>query len=258
MDKKIIWLIVVGLLLTISIYINIKQQLHIREKDNQIYVTDSLRKIDSTKYCNIAIEYQNSKQANNDLKRQNEGLLEEIQKGKEQITTLTNLVLKIKNQQFTHYDTVTVFKVKDSIIQVPIGDDIVKFDEKNDIMRVYGETSLYPKKGYKMNFEGIPFSVDLVLTEDENGVFKSYLDTKTKDLEAVKINTRVLRYNDVSFWKDFSSIVGLNLTTKNTFIDFGLLYKKVGLKVIGGYDYQNYTIEKGNLYYGAGFVYKLF
>jgi hypothetical protein len=227
------------------------------KKDLQFKITtqDSLFKLDSIRYSQLAKEYTSLEEANLDLKTKNEDLYNIIDENDEEIRYYTNLVLKVKNQITTRVDTVK-FTVIDSILQVPLGQDTIGFNTENGIFKVEGVTHLFPTKGYWLNMQGKPFELDIVVTKDENGIFKGYVDTKNEDLEVSKLNVKVLQ-EPKKFWDDVQILAGANFTNKNTFLNLGFMKSKLGINLIGGFDYQNYTIDKDNLFYGGGLIYKL-
>jgi hypothetical protein len=204
----------------------------------------------------LAEEYQSLEQAKTDLEKNNKSLSEIIDKNKEEIRYYSNLILQVKTKVIERVDTVK-FVVRDSNLQVPIGKDIVEFEGENSVVKVFGNTYLYPYKGYKLNIEGKPFSLDVVVTKDKNDIYTGYADTHNSDLEIKDLNVRFIK-EPKKFWDDFAIISGLNFTTKNVFMNLGFMKGKFGIQGIGGFDYQNHTIDKNNLFYGGGIIYKIF
>ena len=223
----------------------------------KISIKDSLIKIDSTKYSKIAEEYNNEKQANSDLRAKNKELSEYLQENKETIRYYSNLVLKLKNQTYYNIVDSVKFVIIGDTIRVPVGMDTVGFDEENSLVRVHGFTFLVPNKGYLMNIDGKPFPLDIVVTEDRDGIFTGYVDTKNPDLEVTDMTVRVLRQSP-GFWDNFGIFTSLNLTNQNTFIDLSFVKGRFGIRGIVGYNYMDYVIDKNNLQYGCGIIYKLF
>lgn len=249
------WLLVIILILGFVVY----QQFELKEKYELLDYSDSLHKIDSVRYEKIALEFKTQEQINNDLKKSNINLSELLDKANEEVRLTSQLVLKYKNQYFSRRDTIPVFQVISDTIRVPVGQDTVGFDAENSLFKVKGQTNLYPYKGYWVNIEGKPFSIDFVVSEDRNGIFKTYIDTKNPDLELIDVRTRFIKEGStLGFWENFSGFAGTSVTNKDASIDLNILYKKVGIRGVVGYDYQSYTIDKNNLKYGGGLVLKLF
>ena len=223
----------------------------------KISMKDSLHKIDSTKYSKIAEEYKNSEQANSDLMAKNKELSEYIQERDETIRYYSSLVFKLQNQTYYRIIDSVEFSIINDTIRVPIGMDTVNFDEENSVVRVHGYTFLVPNKGYLLNIDGKPFPLDVVVTEDRDGIFTGYVDTKNPDLELTDMTVRVLR-NSPGFWDNFGIFTSFNLTNQNTFIDLSFVKGKFGIRGIVGYNYMDYVIDKNNLQYGGGIIYKLF
>ena len=250
-----IWLIIVAVLLGFTIY----QQFELKEKYSLLDYKDSLIKIDSMRYSKLALEFEDQKRIDEYLQKTNKSLSDLLDKAKEEVRVVSGLLLKLKTQHFTGKDTVHVFNVIHDTIQVPIGQDTVGFDAENSLFKVTGQTSLYPYKSYWLNFEGKPFSIDFVISEDRNGIFKTYIDTKNPDLELIDVNTRFIKEkNTLGFWGNLTGVGDICFTNKDVTTGLGILYKKIGIKGIIGYDYQDYTIAKNNLKYGGGIVFKLF
>lgn len=245
------------LLIVIAISFIIYQQFELHQKKSIIYYQDSIMVIDSTKYSVLAQEYQNEKDAIADLERYAKGLAEVIDSKNEKIRTYEQVIIKLKNQVYTYIDTVEVFQVINDTILVPIGDDMVNIDIENSLYKVNGTTYLYPRKGYTIYFEGKPITLDIVIAEDKNGVYNSYIETNNPDLELVDFKTRFLK-EPKSFWSELYGITSLGVTNKNVLFDLGIGYNKFGIKGIVGFDYQEYSISKNNVIYGLGLTYKIF
>lgn len=249
------WLLVIALILGFVVY----QQFELKKKYELLDYADSLHKIDSVRYEKIALEFKTQEQINNDLKKSNINLSELLDKAKEEVRITSQLVLKYKNQYFTYKDTVQVFHVVNDTINVPVGQDTVGFIAENTLFRVVGQTNLYPYKSYWVNIEGKRFQIDFVVAEDRNGIFKTYIDTKNPDLELLDVRTRFIKeVNTLGFWGNLSGLVGTSITNKDASLDLNILYKKVGVRGVIGYDYQDYTIDKNNLKYGGGLIFKIF
>lgn len=249
--KNIITGLVVILLIG-SITYNIVQHQEIKKKDKIQYDLDSLQKYDSVRYSQLALNYRTIEQAKNDLESKNASLYDIISKQNENIDSYVRTILKLKDQVIIKHDTVTHFIVKDSIIQVPIGDDKVSIHEGNDLFDIVGTTYLYPVKGYDLSIKGKPFGIDLVITEDINGIYKSYIDTKTTDLQLLSINTKVIRETP-SFWKQLSLLGSLYLGNNTTTLGANVMYKKIGVGSLMTYDYNQKEIK-----YSFGLTYKIF
>lgn len=254
MKTTITIIVLIILLVAVSIFA-IKGCNNQKDLQFKLATQDSLFKLDSVRYSQLAKEYSSLEEAKADLESKNKDLSEIIDNNEEEIRYYSNLILKVKNQIITRVDTVK-FVVVDSVLQVPLGQDTVNFSAENSLVRVDGVTQLFPTKGYWLNFQGKPFALDIVVTEDNNGLFKGYVDTKNSDLEVSKLNVKVLR-EPKKFWDDVQILSGINFTTKNAFLNLGFMKSKLGINVIGGFDYQNYTIDKENLFYGGGILYKL-
>ena len=254
MKQSIIILILTILLIGVCI-VSIKQCNDNKDLKFKISSQDSLIQLDSFRYSQVAYEYSSLEQAKNDLELRNKELSKIIDNNKEEIRYYTNLVLRVRDKYITRVDTVR-FTVIDSVLQVPLGQDTIHFEGENSLVRVDGETYLYPTKGYWMNLQGKPFDLDVVVTEDDNDIFTGYVDTKNSDLELIKMNVKVLRKPE-TFWTDAFLLSGLNFTTKNTFVNLGFGKGQFGVNLIGGYDYQDYTIDKNNLFYGGGLIFKI-
>lgn len=231
-------------------------QVKLKEKDSIIYYKDSLIVVGENKWKSLAEEYINQTQINADLRKNNAELGDLLEKEKVTAVQYQQLYFKLKNQTFVHVDTTVVFNTVHDTLQVPVGQDVVPFDEQNSIVHVYGKTQLYPKKGYTLTIDGKEFQVDVVIAEDANGVKFAYVDTKNPDLELMKVNTRFLKEEDVSFTSKLYGITSVNFGSKKGFLDLGVGYKKWGLKGYIGYD--DYNFKKENQFYGLGIMYKLF
>jgi len=242
-------LFVVIVILSIWIF-SLKKDLNDRE--NLIYVTDTITVIDSTRYSTLMAEYQNLQSAFADLERKNKSLYNIIKDNEEEISSYISIVLKLKEQIKEHI-TDTVFIVKNDTLLVPIGDDKVYINEESGIVKISGYTYLYPKKGYVVTIEGKEINLDIVITQDKNGVYKAYIDTQNPELELIKFVPRFVGKDktDDSFWKNIGGIVGMNMTNQNLFIDAGITYRGTGLKAIFGYQYDNIDNSKGK-FYGMG------
>lgn len=252
--KRYWWVILI--VLAVGGYIAyLQMQLH--EKNSIIYYKDSIQVLGDNKYKTLAEQYQNEKDAKADLLRYNKELLAEIEKAKETINSYTQIVIKLKKQQYTYVDTTKVFNVINDTIRVPIGQDSVGINIENSLYKVIGSTFLYPHKGYDINFEGKEMTLDVVVTEDINGIMHSYVDVNNSDLELIKFNTRFLKQTP-SFWSGFRSQIGANLTNKNIFLDVGVSYGHWGVKGIVGFDYQQQVINQQQLMYGGGITYSPF
>jgi len=253
--KTTIAIIILSLLLIgVSIFA-FKQYNKVKDLKYRITTQDSLFKLDSIRYSQTAQEYQSLEQSKLDLEIRNKELSDIINNNKEEIRYYSNLVFKIRDKIITRVDTVR-FTVIDSVLQVPLGQDTIHFEGENSLVRVDGETYLYPTKGYWLNLQGKPFDMDVVVTENDNDIFTGYVDAKNSDLELIKMNIKVLRKPE-TFWNDVFVISGMNFTTKNVFANLGFGKGKFGLNLVGGYDYQDYTIDKNNLFYGGGIIFKI-
>lgn len=251
--KKYWWvLLIIAVVLTYIIYLNIQ----LNKKNSIIYYKDSVITLNETQYKTLSEEYINEKNAKADLERYNKVLASEIEKANEIIKNYSQLVLAIKTQHYTYRDTVTFFEVVSDTIRVPIGKDSVRINLENSLYRVYGTTFLYPKKGYDIDFFGKNVTLDVVVTEDDNGIYNSYVDLNNPDLQLIKFKTRFLK-SQPSFWSGFRSQVGLNFTNKNAFLDAGVSYGKWGVKGIIGMDYQQVTNQQ-QLIYGGGLTFSPF
>lgn len=251
MNWKLIVLVVGILILSFLLFKQCKTNNDLKYK---LSVQDSLVQLDSARYFKLFEEYESEKQAKHDLENRNKELFEIINKNNETIRYYSELVVKLKNQKYSRVDTTVKFVMKDSIIYVPYGDDVVYFDEENDIMRIHGKTFLYPQKGYLLNVDGKPVNVEVVVTE-KKGMLTGYIDTGTPDLELTDATFRFLR-EPKSFWSDVDLIGSINATTKNTFIDLGVTKGNFGVKGIVGYDFQNYRLNKNDIFYGFGIILK--
>lgn len=242
-------LFVVIIILSIWIF-SLKKDLNDRE--NLIYVTDTITVIDSTRYSTLMAEYQNLQSAFADLERKNKSLYNIIKDNEEEISSYISIVLKLKEQIKEHI-TDTVFVVNNDTILVPIGDDKVYINEETGIVKVTGYTYLHPKKGYIIKIEGKDIILDVVITEDANGVYKAYIDTQNPELELIKFVPRFVGKDktDDSFWDNIGGMVGMNMTNQNLFLDAGITYHGTGLKAIFGYQYDNINNSKGK-FYGMG------
>jgi len=98
--------------------------------------------------------------------------------------------------------------------------------------------------------------LDVVISEDRNGVFNTYVDTKNPQIKVSAINTRVLRYQK-SFWESIGFLIGAEGTTRNTSLKLGAGINNWFLHGTVGYDYKNLSIDKSNVFYGIGII-KLF
>lgn len=255
--KKSWPLFILGILLLGSLVYNFIQNNEISEKNAKIYFQDSLLVLDSTKYKQVVEELQSEKQATNYLKTQNQGLADLVKEAKEEIKAITQIALKFKNQSVIRIDTTQPkFIVLRDTIQVPIGKDSVDIDENYaDVVQIKGKTWLHPNKGYKLDFESKPINLDLVLTQDKNGIWQYYVDTHNPQLEVFKIKAKILtKEAENNFWSDIHGIVSGNFTNHNSFIDLGFSYKKIGIKGIVGYTYQ----QINDVFYGGGVSYILF
>lgn len=238
-------------LIVIIVGIIIYSSINISGKNGQIYYQDSLKQIDSMRYSQVALEYKTEKQANEDLKRENKALYDIVNQNKEQIRSLSQLVLKLETKTYTRIDTISVpFLVHGDTVQVPLGQDSVKFAEENSIIKVYGSTFLYPHKGYTLTLEGKEFPIDLLVTEGKDGEFHSYVDTHNPDLKLMKLNTKVLRYQK-GFWDKVNFLLGANILKSNlTLVP----------QIFGGISYNQFGVSgilqlHDGLGYGVG-IYK--
>lgn len=259
MEKLKYWpYILIGILVIgIGYYIyTLKKE--INAKNNRIYVQDSLIKVGDNEYKKLTEEYRLQEQIDNDLKKRNDSLYSVINKKQENIVYLNSIILKLKNQSYTKIDTVTKFIIKDSIIYVPIGDDIVTIEEENSLFKINAQTFLYPQKGYILNLEGKPFTVDLVLTEDDNGVFQTYVGTQNSDIELINFNPKVFKKDNTKEFRKFSAFLGGTYTTNNGFLNLDVMYNRIGLRGAVGFDYKKYTPDEEKLFWGIGLTYQLF
>lgn len=246
-----------GIFLLISLAYLYFQHNQLEEKNARIYFQDSLIALDSSRYKQVAEELQSSKQAITYLEHQNKELAGYVKDAKEEIKAITQIALRFKNQSVIKIDTTQPkFIVIKDTIQVPKGKDSVDIDEDYaGVVNVKGKTWLYPYKGYKLDFEGKEISIDLVLTQDNNGIWQYYVDTKNPNLEVLKIKAKILaKEQESSFINDIHGIVSGNFTNHNSFIDLGFSYKRVGIKGIVGYTYKSI----GDIFYGGGISYILF
>ncbi len=256
--KKYGILLLLGVFLLASVIYNIVQKYEIADKNAKIYSQDSLIKLDSTKYKQVTEELQNEQQAKAYLIQINKDLAAQIEKAKEDIKEITQLVLKVKSQTFTYIDTNHVLISVNDTVKVKVGEDSVDINANyGDVAQIKGKTWLYPYKGYKLDVEGKPINVDIVLTEDENGVYNTYVDTHNANLELLKINPKVLANNNKpGFFDNIHLLTGLDVTTQNIGINLGLSFSKLGIKGIVGHTFNSNITQP--LYYGAGVYYYLF
>ena len=250
------WKTILNVVLIIGVVILIgftfKQCSDNNDLEAELSTKDSVIQYDSLRYSKLAREYKSKEEAMVDLKTENQELYTIIEEGNEQLRYYSNVVLKLKNRIIHRITDSVRFVLVEDTIRVPLGQDSVGFDEENSLVRVHGFTFLYPNKGYLMNIEGKPFRLDVVVTE-KNGLFKGYLDTNNPDLELIDMKVRVLREErDKSFWSNFGGMVGISITTRNSFLDAGISFKKFGIRGILGYDYQNLQIDKNNGFFGGG------
>lgn len=252
--KKYWWVVAIVVILSgVIIY----QQVKLHKKNSIIYYQDSIIALNSEQYKTLAEQYQNEKNAIADLERYNKQLADELDKANETIRNYTQIIIKLKNQTYTYKDTITVFNVINDTIRVPLGKDSVFINIGNSLYDIKGVTYLYPKKGYDVLFTGKPITLDIVVSEDANGIYNSYIDVNNPDLELIKFQTRFLK-EEPTFWEQVSGQVSLGLTNKNVLFDLGIAYKKWGVKGIIGLDYQSYTIQKDNFIFGGGITYQIF
>ena len=230
----------------------------ILEKNNRIYVQDSLIKLGDNEYKKLTEEYRLQEQIKNDLKKRNDSLYSVVNLKQEDIVYLNSIILKLKNQKYTKIDTVTKFIIKDSIIYVPLGDDIVTIKEENSLFKIDAQTFLYPQKGYILNLEGKPFTIDLVLTESKDGAYTTYIGTQNSDLELINFNAKVYKNDNSDKNYKFETLIGATYTINNISVNLDLLYNRIGLRGALGVDTKSYTLAEDKLFWGLGIVYRIF
>lgn len=232
------------------------------ERDSRLYKLDSLRVIDSTKYAQAVEDVRTEKQIRYQLEVQNKNLADNEEIKNNTIRLLNQTVLQLKSVQYTktyvdtQYIPVLVADSSGDYIKVPVGGDTVMFAEDyGRFLSIQGKTWLYPAKNYVIDLTGKQITLDIVMTEDDNGIWNSFIDVNDPILSVIKFNTKINRVDHTkSFWSNLSGMVGANLTNKSAFIDAGLSYSKIGVKGILGFIYSNYNtlLDKGNLMYGGG------
>jgi hypothetical protein len=248
--KNIKWYIIAAVIIALGIWI-VVLNIRLSEKNHKIYYQDSIHHIDSTKWMVLTELYKSIKQAHSDLKRENAALLDTIENRNEEIRMFTNFVIGFKKKIYIRVDTTTKFEVRNDTIYVPIGDDTVYIKENFiDLIEVEGYTVLNPYKKSELEFsQPKPLEFDIVITEDENGVYNTYLDLKNPNLSVLKFKSRlILQERAEKFWDRIGGMTGMFFTNEFGFVTAGISYRHIG---IGGLYGKYYDDLKSNII-GAG------
>ncbi len=248
--KNIKWYIIAAVVIALGIWI-VVLNVRLNEKNHKIYYQDSIHRIDSTKYMVITELYKSIEQAHGDLKKENAALLDTIENRDEEIRMYTNFVIDFKKKTFIRVDTTYKFLVKNDTIYVPIGNDTVHIKENFiDLIEVTGYTVLNPYKKSELEFsQPKPLEFDIVLTEDENGVYSTYIDLKNPNLAVLDFKSRlIIQERAERFWDRIGGMTGVFLTNEFGFVTAGISYRHIG---IGGLYGKYYDDLKSDII-GAG------
>lgn len=221
MQKYLIYLLI-GVCLALSVGFWWKQSQYdkqVRELQNKLAESQQLVKITESAYSSAAIQLEN-------LKAQNQDLQKVIEKNKEKIFALTNVALQWKDKYFEIKDAkVTVVDESGSQpASIPAECETclatvrtkVEFDLSQDNLRVSGYTLSNP--GYaSINLDWLSdLQLELILTKDEQGLYKVYIDSKNNEFVpvslALKVDPQILQkkwYEKINF--NFGALFGNTL-----------------------------------------------
>lgn len=184
-----------------------------------------------TKWQNKTAKYQNivkeTKTVNSKLTRK----VEEIKSNNEELNNL----LKKKNEKIKNQTNV-VATLKDSIQNIDtkpdtiiVDGDTVKtrtFNLRKNLFHLSGYFYIVPP--YTISFDTMSATIDLEInmTQNKRGVWKSYVDTKNQSVSIDSLSTDVIPY-EPSFWEQLKIGVGAYATGNNAaiFTQFG--YKDI-------------------------------
>lgn len=263
--KKILFylgLIIGILVLGYFLYKIISLSREVDEKNTRMYKLDSLHHIDSTTSSQLVEDLKTEKQIKQAAQEQNKKLFDEIDQSKETIKILSQTVIQLQSKHVSGSYTDTIYNIQyvsdtsGNYLKVPIGGDTVKFFlDYGKLLSIDGKTWLYPNKNYEVNVNGKQITLDIIFTEDNNGVYTGYIDTNDPILSTIKFTTKINRdpTSSQSFWSKFGLTTGIALTTRNSFLHLGPSFSGYGIEGILGFDYSNLSISKSNVFYGIGF-----
>lgn len=183
-------LLVGGAFFVFEKYSNSKKR---RELNNLIAgLTDVVQETE-TAYSRRAVETDN-------LRLENEELRTKINDRDEEAVVLTETVIRWKNKYIKAKNTKeTVVDKEDRIVVIePQCEDCfaavrfkVDFDETQDPLRVHGFTLTNPSEA-EINIEWIrDLKLSLILTKDDDDLFRVYLDTNDSDVETSDLKLSV-------------------------------------------------------------------
>ena len=237
--------IVIGslcILLAIFIFANISFSRKVEKYkllyNNQVALNDTLKKESESVYQKLAMEYENDKKIMNQLKQTNRDLYKSIKKNKEEISSLTSLVIKWKNMyiEATAQETTYVDSGGNQVIKV-------SFDQKCGPVRVFGSTVTPPPKvDIRLSME--PIGLKVVITQIPGNQWNSRLEISDnyKDYlvaDRVDVDVNPIEQNSDSYVLGFG---------------YGYPY---GLKANIGYKWKNHIglIAFGKGMAGADYMY---
>jgi hypothetical protein len=163
---------------------NKQHQEELRKLNNALAASQQLVKETKTAVSSKALEIENLKTANADLQKV-------IKKNKEEIFAVANLALQWKNQYYNIKNATAsvVDEAGTQPVSLPTECEEcfaktrikVEFDHTADNLRIFGYTITNPTLA-EINLEWLkPLQLELVLTKDDGGSFKIYLDEKDKE-----------------------------------------------------------------------------
>jgi hypothetical protein len=178
MGNKVNYIMMIGLILII-IFLSWKidslndQNQDINEQiKRSIIMNDSLVKLSEGRYVKMVDYFNTEKDLKNELKESNEELYINIKKQGEKILSLNNIIMTLKNeinQGFGKINTKDSNKI-DLELKYP--------NEKESFINWKGSVD---KKTnfYKGEWSFKKFPIQIVLTEEKRGIWKSYINTPT-------------------------------------------------------------------------------
>jgi hypothetical protein len=153
--------------------------------------------VQETKTILSSLELENSN-LKKTLEIQNKELSDIIKKRNEEIVSLTNVSLRLKNQiiELKNLQSIVLDKTDKEVVVLDKECQNcfasyrlkIPFEEISEFLKVYGYTISNPNEAY-VNLEFIKdIELNVVVSKNEKGELKTYIDTNSENVLPVKIN----------------------------------------------------------------------
>lgn len=170
--------------------------------NNQIAQQQQTIKETQDAYSKLAVEAKN-------LKVENAELQKKIKDRDEQIVSLTQVNIRLRDQ---------IIQITNATQTEQNGRTKVEFSKDNGLLKVSGYTLTNPAFA-QINLEWLrDINLQLVLVKDKNNIFRVYLDSQSSDIESatlsLKIDPSVFEYK----WYERLAVSGGTLLGNNTLV----------------------------------------